>query len=160
MNTGTPDQSLGILVADLSRLMRRDFDERVTGLGLTQAQWRALAHLARAEGCRQADLAATLEVAPITLARFIDRLERSGLVERRRHPTDRRAVQLYLTTSGRRLIGKMRSIAACTFERALHGVVPADRDRLMRILARMRDNLSDPATSPGRAAGKRDDGRR
>jgi DNA-binding MarR family transcriptional regulator len=150
MNTQAPDPSLGILIADLSRLLRRDFDDRVTGLGLTQAQWRTLARLARAEGCRQADLAAIMEVAPITLARFIDRLEQSKLVERRRHPTDRRAVQLYLTARGRRLSGKMRSIAACTYDRALHGVAPADRRRLIQVLARMRDNLSDPATSPGR----------
>jgi MarR family transcriptional regulator for hemolysin len=147
MNTRPSDQSLGLLVSDVARLIRRDFDQRVTGLGLTQAQWRALAQLARCEGCRQTDLAALMEIAPITLARFIDRLEQSGLVERRRHPTDRRAVQLFCTARGNRLIEKMRGIASETYDRALQGVSSADRKRLIAMLARMRDNLSEPAAA-------------
>jgi MarR family transcriptional regulator for hemolysin len=149
MNTQSADQSLGFLVGDVSRLIRRDFTQRIAGLGLTQAQWRALAQLARSEGCRQADLAALMEIAPITLARFVDKLEQSGLVERRRHPTDRRAVQLYCTPRGRRLIDKMRVISSGTFDRALQGIPAPDRERLIGILARMRDNLSDAATAPG-----------
>jgi DNA-binding MarR family transcriptional regulator len=144
MNTSSPGQSLGFLVSDLARLMRRDFDQRVAGLGLTQAQWRALAQLTRAEGCRQADLAAVMEIAPITLARFVDRLEEAGLVERRRHPADRRAVQLYLTAKGRRTVEKMRVIASQTYDHALQGIPAAERKRLAGLLQRMRDNLSGP----------------
>jgi DNA-binding MarR family transcriptional regulator len=147
MNTQPSDQSLGLLVSDVARLMRRDFDQRVGGLGLTQAQWRALAQLTRCEGCRQADLAALMEIAPITLARFIDKLEQAGLVERRRHPTDRRAVQLFCTAKGNRLVGKMRSIAAETYDRALQAVSNTDRERLIGLLARMRDNLTEPAAA-------------
>jgi MarR family transcriptional regulator for hemolysin len=150
MNTRPADESLGLLVSDVARLLRRDFDMRVAGLGLTQAQWRALAQLARCEGCRQTDLAALMEIAPITLARFIDRLEQSGLVERRRHPTDRRAVQLFCTAKGNRLIGKMRGIASETYDRALQAVSKADRERLVGILGRMRDNLSEPAAPTAR----------
>ena len=154
MNTYPPDESLGFLVSDVARLMRRDFDQRVTGLGLTQAQWRALAQLARIEGCRQADLAAVMEIAPITLARFVDRLEQSGLVERRRHPTDRRAVQLYCTAQGRRLIDRMRVVASETYDRALQGLSGTTRDRLVRTLARMRDNLLEPVAATGTARGR------
>ena len=150
MNTRPADESLGLLVSDVARLLRRDFDQRVAGLGLTQAQWRALAQLARCEGCRQTDLAALMEIAPITLARFIDKLEQSGLVERRRHPTDRRAVQLFCTPRGNRVIGKMRDIASGTYERALQGVPRSDRERLVAILSRMRDSLSEPAASSAR----------
>jgi DNA-binding MarR family transcriptional regulator len=149
MSIQPPGQSLGFLVSDLARLMRRDFDQRVAGMGLTQAQWRTLAHLGRNEGCRQADLAAVLEIAPITLARLVDRLEESGLAERRRHPTDRRAVQLYCTRAGKRLIARMRAIASETYERALGGVASGDRERLTRILVCMRDNLAEPAVAPG-----------
>jgi MarR family transcriptional regulator for hemolysin len=147
MGTETAFDSLGPLVGDLSRLIRRDFHGRVAGLGLTQAQWRTLARLSRNEGCRQIDLAGVLEIAPITLARLVDHLEGAGLVERRKHPSDRRAVQLYTTARGRRVVQKMRSIAAGTYDRALAGVKPADRDLLIRLLARMRDNLSDHATA-------------
>lgn len=147
MKSSRKEQSLGLLVGDIARLLRRDFDQRVAGLGLTQAQWRTLARLASVEGCRQTDLASLTEIAPISLARLVDRLEQSGLVERRRHPADRRAVQLYCTPAGRRLVRRMRRIATGTYDRALRGVAPADRERLVRMLARMRDNLAAPATA-------------
>lgn len=148
MNTKLPDPSLGFLINDVARLMRRDFNQRVAGLGLTQAQWRAMVNLARDEGCRQTDLAAVMEIAPITLARLVDRLQESGLVERRQHPADRRAVQLYYTPKGRRLQEKLRDIARRTYDRALGGVAAADRDQLLRTLHEIRDNLADTATLP------------
>ena len=36
------DTEIGFLLADISRLLRRDFDRRVRDLGMTQAQWRRL----------------------------------------------------------------------------------------------------------------------
>ena len=83
------DPGLGFLITDLARLIRDDFTARMADIGMTQAQWRVLTHLARMEGCRQAELAEILEVAPITLARLLDRLEESGLIERRPRPGDR-----------------------------------------------------------------------
>ncbi|MFQ6615746.1 MAG: MarR family winged helix-turn-helix transcriptional regulator, partial [Fidelibacterota bacterium] len=40
-----------------------------------------------------------------------DRLEKDGLVQRRRTSSDRRVVRLYLTPKGRRLLGRMDEIA-------------------------------------------------
>ena len=84
---------LGFLLADVSRLMRREFAQRMGGRlsSLTFAQARALVHLSRSEGLRQIELANLLEVQPITLARLIDQLDARGLVERRADPDDRRA---------------------------------------------------------------------
>ena len=42
-----PSWTIGFLMSDASRMLRRLFNERVTHLGLTQAQWRALVHLSR-----------------------------------------------------------------------------------------------------------------
>src|SRR5207237_4472081 len=91
------DVALGFLSHGIARLIRKRFDQRARGLGLTRAQWQVLAHLARHEGINQAGLAEILEIEPITLGRLIDRMEEAGWVERRQHPSDRRARQLYLT---------------------------------------------------------------
>ena len=65
----TPKQdSLGFLVADLARLMRRAFEQRLQGGTLTLAQARTLISVARQEGVRQIDLADAMELQPITLA--------------------------------------------------------------------------------------------
>jgi DNA-binding MarR family transcriptional regulator len=89
--------SLGFLISDVSRLMRRRFDERARLIGVTRAQWRTLTTLSRHEGINQGGMADLLEVEPITLCRMIDRLEEANLVERRRDPGDRRAWLIFLT---------------------------------------------------------------
>ncbi len=91
-----PDSSVGFLLHDASRLMRAWFDERAQALGLTRAQWRVLVHLGPREGINQTALAEILELDTVTLSRHIDRLEKSGWVERRRDPGDRRAWLIHL----------------------------------------------------------------
>ena len=51
-----PD-SLGFLIGDVQRLMRRQFQQQLEGSCLTLAQARALVHIARREGIRQVELA-------------------------------------------------------------------------------------------------------
>lgn len=69
-----PNQSVGFLVNDVARLLRRNFNRRAQELGLSQAQWQALAYLSRQEGVNQVTLAESLDIQPMTLAHLIDRL--------------------------------------------------------------------------------------
>jgi MarR family transcriptional regulator, transcriptional regulator for hemolysin len=138
----TAKDTIGFLMNDAARLMRRDFERRARSLGLTRAQWQALFHLARNEGCNQATLADLLDVEPITLARVIDRLEASGLVERRPDPGDRRARLLFLGERAHPLLEELRSLGAETREVALAGISEDERHQLSRLLTKMRANLS------------------
>ena len=135
---------LGFLISDVSRLMRKRFDERARSLGATRAQWKTLVTLARNQGMNQGGLAELLEVEPITLCRMIDRLEESGLVERRRDPADRRAWQIFLTSAAEPVIERLRTYADELFEAALIGLDQADRGQLTTSLERIRDNLNLP----------------
>ena len=138
----TAKDTIGFLMNDAARLMRRDFERRARSLGLTRAQWQALFHLARNEGCNQATLADLLDVEPITLARVIDRLEASGLVERRPDPGDRRARLLFLGDRAHPLLEELRALGAETREVALAGISEEERHQLSRLLTKMRANLS------------------
>lgn len=140
MKTGK--DTIGFLLNDAARLMRRDFERRARPLGLTRAQWQMMFHLARNEGCNQATLAELLEVEPITLARLIDRLEASGLVERRADPNDRRARLLFLGAHAHPLLEELRAVGAETRESALAGINEEERTQLMTLLTRIRCNLS------------------
>ena len=124
--------------------MRKRFDERARSVGATRAQWKALVTIARNEGINQGGLADLLEVEPITLCRMIDRLEESGMVERRRDPADRRAWQIFLTAAAQPVIAKLHGFAEDLFEGALDGLDSNDRDALTASLNRIRDNLSHP----------------
>jgi DNA-binding MarR family transcriptional regulator len=141
------DASFGFLLHDIARLMRKRFDQRARGLGLTRAQWQVLAHLARHEGINQAGLADILEIEPITLGRLIDRMEESGWVARRPDPSDRRARLLYMTAKARPVFDRMRALGEGVRGEALSGLSQAERDQLMAMLAAVRNNLSDRGTT-------------
>jgi MarR family transcriptional regulator for hemolysin len=89
-------RDLLFLLHDVARLLRVDADKRARAHGMTRAQWGILIWLERQSGLSQKELAELLEVEPITVARLIDRLEKSGMVERRPDPNDRRIWRLHL----------------------------------------------------------------
>ncbi len=141
------DRSLGFLINDVGRLMRRNFNRRVQSLGLTQTQWRAIVHLDRNEGMTQVSLADSLDIQPITLTRLIDRMEAAGWVERRNHPLDRRAVQLYLTAKVRPVLEEMAARAAETIAVAVGDLSAAGQKQLTESLQHMRQSLSAAETT-------------
>lgn len=136
------DETIGTMLAQVSRLLRRHFDARARGVGVTRPQWQVLSLLSFHEGINQGGLAELLEVEPITLGRMVDRLQDAQLVERRPDPNDRRAWRLFLTDKGQSLIDQLKPCALATYDIALEGVDDAERAAMMAALRRMRANLS------------------
>ncbi|MEG3177416.1 MarR family transcriptional regulator [Sphingomonas sp. RB3P16] len=147
------NDSIAFVISDVSRLMRRRFDERARAIGVTRTQWRVLKFLQRGEGINQGGLAELLEVEPITACRMIDRLEEAGLVERRRDPGDRRAWRIFLTDRARPLLDELGHLADDLLASALTGISSADHDLVMTTLQRIQTNLSDPHTAKEAANG-------
>ena len=71
--------TLGFLLHEVARLLKRRFEQNARGSGLTRSQWQVLAYLAQNEGIHQSGLAELLEIEPITLGRIVDKLEAQGL---------------------------------------------------------------------------------
>lgn len=134
--------SLGFLISDISRLMRRRFDERARLIGVTRAQWRTLSILKRHEGSNQGMLAELLEIEPITVGRMIDRLEEAGLVERRRDPSDRRVWRIHLTEKAQPVLAQLRSLADAMFDEMMTGIAPEEREQMHSALAILHANLT------------------
>lgn len=141
MSEPKPEQSIGFLISDVSRLLRRNFDKRAQRIGLSRAQWQVLAWLKRNEGISQTQLADLLEMSPMTLVRLIDRLEMNGLVERRAHPTDRRIYQLFLAGHAHPSLDRLWAMGADTRSEAMSGIPAGTEALLMEALARIRRNL-------------------
>lgn len=135
------DQRLGFLMHDVSRLRRTVFDDFVKPLGVTRSQWWVLAHLSRHDGMIQSDLANILELGKAALGGLIDRLESSGLVERRADEIDRRAKRVYLSSMGTHLIAEMRVKSHELSERMLQGLDLPSRKLLADMLAQVKHNL-------------------
>lgn len=136
-------ESLGFLLSDVSRLLRRRFDERARATGASVAQWRVLKLLVRHPGANQGQLAELLEVEPITACRMIDRLEEAGFVERRRDPADRRAWRIHLTEKAGPVLDELHVLAADLIEETLQGFNSKQREELIAALEGLRANLTN-----------------
>jgi DNA-binding MarR family transcriptional regulator len=141
------ERRVGTLLAQVARLMRRAFDERAKEVGVTRPQWQVLGVLQRYPGINQGGLAEILEVEPITAGRMIDRMQESGLVERRADPADRRAWRLHLTRRGGDIIELLQPLAMETSNEALQGISGADTAHLVHTLERMLENLTGKPTA-------------
>ena len=146
-------ETLGFLINDVSRLMRRRFDERVRSSGATGTQWRTLKIIELHEGINQGQLAERLEIEPITACRMIDRLEESGFVERRRDPDDRRAWRIHLTDKALPVIEGLNDVVAALIEETFQGLSTQQREVLTDSLNIMRGNLTTNNETPEAAHG-------
>ncbi len=86
------------LVNTLARQLDDHVRARAATLDLTGPQATALRELDGPMTMKQ--LAARMGCEPSNATFVVDRLERRGLIERRPHPTDRRARELHLTAPG------------------------------------------------------------
>ncbi len=140
--------TLGFLLHEVARMLKRRFEQNARGSGLTRSQWQVLAYLAQNEGINQSGLADLLEIEPITLGRIVDRLQILGLIERRPNSSDRRVWLLHLTAAARPKLSQLRRLGDVTRGEALAGVPEADTERLLKTLQALKANLTNVCDSP------------
>ncbi len=129
-------------LAHMSRGWRAELDRRLAGLGLSQARWLVLLHLARFdEPPTQRELAQSVGVEGPTLARLLDSLEAQGLVERQAVVEDRRAKKLMLCPPARPLIEQIETIANALRVELFTGVDEEELSTAMRVHSRILANL-------------------
>ena len=145
-------QGLGYLIAETNRLMRKEFDRRVRGLGLTRAQWLFIAYLTRQPGCTQSELAESLQSHKITVSRQAERLEKNGWLVRRAHAGDGRAYRLFLTPKAARMRERMAGVGALLREDCLRDLTSTHRATLIKNLSLIKARLQqmDAGTSVGK----------
>ena len=141
-------------LTDVARALRTYVDQCVRRHGMTRAQWGVLLRLDRREGMTQAEMADALEIQPISLVRLIDRLCEQKLVERRPHPSDRRANRLYLTPKGRATLERLAPLGREISGDVLAGFEEGEIRQMLQQLLRIKDNIraAPEAESVRRAA--------
>jgi len=97
---------------------------------VTLPQLRALTAIASRGTMNSAALADALGVHASSATRICDRLVGAGLLARRDDPADRRHLQLYLTTTGRQLVGTITRRRRASIARILSNVPAADREAM------------------------------
>jgi DNA-binding MarR family transcriptional regulator len=140
-------RNTGYLVSRMGSFAGRRFGERLATLGLTTRMWGALNVLDAEEASTQQQLGRAVGMDPSSMVATLDELESRGMVERRRHPTDRRAHALYLTDTGRTTLGRGRELARAAQEELLAPLSADERRTLHDLLLRM-------AVAAGQAEGQ------
>lgn len=129
------DRRLCGLVGTLARRIDAHVRDRAATLGLTAPQAVALRELTGPLTLRE--LAERMCCEPSNSTFVSDRLEEQGLVERRPHPSDRRAKQLVLTPEGTAL--RERLMALLSAESPLAPLTQQEQDTLQDLLQRAVD---------------------
>jgi DNA-binding MarR family transcriptional regulator len=93
--------------------LNQAFRRRIAHLKITPDQFTALRTLTEADpkGIVQSELVKLMASDPNTIAALIERMEKSNLVERRTHETDRRANRIRVSDEGLRRYKQAREIA-------------------------------------------------
>lgn len=137
-----------VVLSDVARLIRTRADARARAHGMTRAQWMILVRLEWQPGMSQNELAALIEVEPITVGRLVDRLETRGFVERRPDASDRRIWRLHLMPAATPMLEEIAK-ARAELNAMLVAAIPEQRlDGAIDCLLQMKTNLgADVRTS-------------
>lgn len=127
----------GFLISRMGIVAAKQFGERLDSLGLTTRMWGALNVLAAEGEITQHALCKCTGMDPSSMVSTIDELEGMGLVERRRHPTDRRAHALHVTDKGRETLARGRELARTAQEELLAPLNEEERAQLHSLLLRL-----------------------
>ncbi len=144
------DNDFLFLLYDVARTMRTRADQRARTRGMTRAQWVILARLERQPGMTQNEMAAIVEVEPITIARLVDRLEARGLVARKADPKDRRMWRLHLRPAAAPVLREIAKYRAEINALITAGMNPAIQKTITDGLLQMKANLAAEARAVGK----------
>ncbi|MEV6102090.1 MarR family transcriptional regulator [Nocardia sp. NPDC051981] len=149
-----PDDDLAELFLRTTKRLRRTQSARLSPLGLTPAQARALRIIGRADEhgdqpLRMSALAEHLGIVPRSATTVVDALVAAGLVAREPDPANRRATLVTPTAGGRRVLARMSDARRDAAEEIFAALSPGQRHTLRELLATLAaDDCAPPNAAP------------
>ena len=113
------------------------FMERMTPYQLRPVDFSVLSLVAHNPGITSRQLCATLGILPPNLVGMVNALEKRGLLARKPHPRDGRAMGLHLTPAGQQLMRDAEKTAATLETEAAARLTPSELQTLLRLLKKV-----------------------
>ena len=132
------EQSIGFLLSKAYQRAWAIMREELESYDLTPPQFGLLAFLWQQDGMTQVELSEKGQIDRTTIGGLIDRLEKTGLVERRQHPQDRRAYKIHLTQRGKELEVPLSACAERSFTKITKNLNEREVNELRRMLEILR----------------------
>ncbi|WP_027258452.1 MULTISPECIES: MarR family winged helix-turn-helix transcriptional regulator [Leisingera] len=131
------ENSAGYLVNHTARLFASGLQDRITPLGITIGQFPILLELWVKDGVTQRELLEKLALEQATLANTLNRMERDGLIVRKKHPSDARSQQIWLTAEGQAPRERAYQAANDQNEQSLAPLSINEREQFMGLMRRI-----------------------
>ena len=147
------DITLSHLLVQVSRLVGIRMRDNLEAFGLPRAQGLILVQLWHRNGIAQNELARLMGITPATMTNTLQRMERSGWIERRRGKTDQRIVQVYFTPKAAQLRKEVRISMQALDEELRSALADGEHAILHRSLLKVRRHLTEAAKEPLAAGG-------
>lgn len=135
--TDEPEPDLGELLRRASHAMRHRFADLLKPWDVSPHQLRALRVIAAKEPLHLRELADSLRISPRSVTEVVDALAGRGLVERVPDPSDRRAITLWMTEAGHRLMADTQSAGRADTEDYFGRLDATERRQLARLLEKL-----------------------
>ena len=134
---GQPTGRVGQLLFVAQQAAQALAAERLEPLGLSPRAWGVLSTLAESGPLTQIELATTMSIDRTAMVYLLDELEERSLVQRVRHPRDRRAFLIHLTAGGQDLQRRAAAALAGAAGTLLTPLDPAEREQFVGLLAKV-----------------------
>ncbi len=135
------EESISHLLVQVCKAHRGCLGEALSQLGLHVGQEMILFHLWEQDGVAQSQLIGGCQVEAPTMTKMLSRLEKAGLIQRRRDAQDARVWRVDLTQRGRALKEPVYRCWQKIEERMLRDLTLEEKLLLRRLLLQMRSNL-------------------
>ena len=127
----------GFLLSWNGQRMARKFAAAMDTLGLRPPDFGVMTLIDAAPGSAQQELVARSMIDASSMVAVLDELEAMGLVERRRHPDDRRKHAVYLTARGGRTLARARVVAMKTAQETFAPLNAKELETLRLLLRKL-----------------------
>jgi MarR family transcriptional regulator, organic hydroperoxide resistance regulator len=134
-------ETLDSLMAQNCHLHHMRAHQLFEAIGLYRGQPPVLFALWEREGQTQTELAEKLRIAPATITKMLQRMEKTGFVQRKPDVEDQRISRVYLTEAGHAVQNQVEAVWKTMEAETFEHITAEERDVLHRFLLQIRQNL-------------------
>jgi len=128
------------LASQLAKGFARSLQQRAARLGFSPGQFPVLLELWAEDGLTQKQLLARVDIEQATMANTLARMARDGLIDRRPHPSDKRAQLIFLTDKAKGMEDDAIEAAREADLALFQGFKSFERELTLEYIRRLLDN--------------------
>jgi DNA-binding MarR family transcriptional regulator len=132
---------MDFLLANIGHLHHMRAHQLLEGIGLYRGQPPVLFALWDQEGLTQTELCECVKISPATLTKMLQRMEKSGFIQRRPDAQDQRVTRVFLTETGRAIQNQVEDVWKTMQRDAFGNFTEEELIQMRKFLIQVRDNL-------------------